>query len=83
MTGSKHLLSSYTEQEGPRVLFGDDNFGFTRGFRTLENDDVQVTGVSYVDGLKHNLLSVSQFCDNEFSVEFSTDQCTIKNRATQ
>src|SRR5204862_6210835 len=30
-----------------------------------------------VDGLKHNLLSISQFCDNNYVVEFNKSSCTV------
>jgi len=33
-----------------------------------------------VDGLKHNLLSISQFCDNGYDVIFDKTNCTIVNR---
>ena len=30
-----------------------------------------------VDGLRHNLLSISQFCDNGYDVMFDKTNCTI------
>ena len=30
-----------------------------------------------VDGLKHNLLSVSQLCDKDFKVTFDLDTCLV------
>jgi hypothetical protein len=31
----------------------------------------------YVEGLKANLLSISQFCDNDLVVQFSKNECNI------
>ena len=63
------------------VTFGDNSkvravdicsIGFT--------DTTQVEQVLLIDGLKHNLLSISQLCDEENIVDFEKDQCVIKNR---
>jgi len=35
--------------------------------------------VMLVDGLKHNLLSISQFCDNGFTITFNTRCCVIEH----
>jgi len=34
--------------------------------------------VLYVERLKYNLLSLSQFCDSSYIVSFNKDQCTVK-----
>jgi len=33
-----------------------------------------------VDGLEHNLLSISQFCDNDYDVMFEKTICTVINK---
>jgi len=33
-----------------------------------------------VDGLRHNLLSLSQFCDSGYDVMFDKTNCTIINK---
>lgn len=77
MTCEKKLLSNFQNIDGPRVLFGDNNCGQTRGIGTLVIGDIQVSEVYFVEGLKHNLLSVSQLCDKGFHVRFSKDKCDI------
>ena len=32
------------------------------------------------DGLEHNLLSISQFCDNGYNVMFGKTNCTVINK---
>jgi len=36
-----------------------------------------------VDGLRHNLLSISQFCDNGYDVLFVKNNCTVINKNDQ
>lgn len=42
----------------------------------------QVEQVLLVEGLKHNLLSISQLCDEGNVVIFEKDQCIIKSRGS-
>ena len=79
MTHKKNLLGHFVEKAGPSVTFGDNSKGHTKGYGTLETNHVSISNVSYVDGLKHNLLSISQFCDNGFSVKFDAQGCRVKN----
>ncbi|RDY01133.1 putative mitochondrial protein, partial [Mucuna pruriens] len=39
-----------------------------------------IENVLYVDGLKYNLLSVSQFCDSEYVISFNIESCIVKNK---
>ncbi|KAI3715213.1 hypothetical protein L6452_22185 [Arctium lappa] len=65
MTGDRGLLSSYKEKlGGGSVTFGDNKKGQIKGYGVIAKGDIDVNRVAYVDGLKHNLLSVSQLCDN-------------------
>ena len=41
-----------------------------------------IDGVYLVDGLKHNLLSVSQLCDKDNLVVFSPNRCMVVNMNT-
>ena len=43
------------------------------------DEDAKVA-VGLVDGLEHNLLSISQFCDNCYDVMFEKTICTIINK---
>ena len=63
MTGSKTLLDNYVEAAGPTVVFGDNSTGQTEGYGHLSNGLIKFTKVAYVNGLKHNLISISQLCD--------------------
>nr|XP_043639326.1 uncharacterized protein LOC122610400 [Erigeron canadensis] len=74
MTGCKSLLCSFRTSAGPSVTFGDDSQGRTEGFGILSNGPLTFRRVSYVNGLKHNLISVSQLCDAGYEVRFRADK---------
>ncbi|KAJ9553231.1 hypothetical protein OSB04_017276 [Centaurea solstitialis] len=80
MTGSKSVLSNYREERGPDVTFGGNGKGQTRGYGTLTNGVTTFKRVAYVEGLMHNLLSISQLCDKNHKVSFSKKKCKVKNR---
>jgi hypothetical protein len=83
MTGVKSFLTNFQEKEGPSVTFGDNAKGYTKGYGTLQLDNVRIENVSYVQGLKHNLLSISQICDKGYIVEFIANNVFIKHGSTK
>ncbi|KAJ9552991.1 hypothetical protein OSB04_017036 [Centaurea solstitialis] len=58
MTGTLELLSSYIQQEGNSIAFGGNQKGRIKGYGMIVKGEVGMHQVSYVDGLKHNLISV-------------------------
>ncbi|KAJ9566889.1 hypothetical protein OSB04_002855 [Centaurea solstitialis] len=80
MTGSKSVQSNYREEKGPAVTSGGNGKGQTRGYGTLTNGVTTFKRVAYVEGLMHNLLSISQLCDKNHKVSFSKKKCKVKNR---
>nr|KAJ0204273.1 hypothetical protein LSAT_V11C500229940 [Lactuca sativa] len=66
MTGSKSLLEDYVKKTGPAVTYGDNGKGFTKGYGNIKCNNVVFQNVSYVKGLKHNLISISQLCDADY-----------------
>ncbi|KAK1365621.1 hypothetical protein POM88_041182 [Heracleum sosnowskyi] len=75
-----HACKKVVKKTGPIVTFGDDNKGFTTGDGKLKVGNVIIENISLVEGLKHNLLSISQFCDKGYNVDFRKDKCLITNR---
>ena len=80
MIGKKTVLSNYHEEKRPSVTFGENGKGQTRGFGTLTNGVTTFRRVAYVEGLKHNLLSISQFYDKNHKVSFTKKDCKVKNK---
>ena len=77
MTGEKSLLTGVVEKAGPIVTFGDDSKVFSKGYGNLKIGNIIIENISLVEGLKHNLLSVSQFCDKGYNVNFRPERCLI------
>ena len=77
MTGDKSELSNYKAKNGPKVVFGGNSSGRTMGTGDVMKNGLIIQGVSYVEGLKFNLLSTSQFCDKGYKVTFSRDVCQV------
>jgi len=84
MTGDKEKLESYTILEkGKKVLFGNDTPAAIKGKGIAQlKEKVKAGNVLYVDGLKHNLLSVSQMCDQGTEVIFRSNGCHVRDLDT-
>ena len=59
MTGNKSMLSEFEKKAGPAVSYGYGNKGQTLGYGNIIIGNVIIEYVALVEGLKHNLLSVS------------------------
>ncbi|GJX26982.1 retrovirus-related pol polyprotein from transposon TNT 1-94 [Tanacetum coccineum] len=68
------------EESGPKVVFEDDSSGDTEGYGSVNCNGITFTRVAYVNGLKHNMISISQLCDDNFKVLFTKTQGTIFNQ---
>ncbi|KAJ9561367.1 hypothetical protein OSB04_006527 [Centaurea solstitialis] len=79
MTGTLELLSHYVNKEGSSVPFGGNQKGKIKGYGMTVKGEIIVNQVSYVDGLKHNLISVSQLCDNGMDVIYVEAARTMLN----
>ncbi|GJS91603.1 hypothetical protein Tco_0774239 [Tanacetum coccineum] len=79
MTGVKSYLHKYVEQPGPKVVFGDNSSCITEGYGSINCGGVVSTKVAFVNGLKYNLISISQFYDAKYIIQFDDKQGTIFN----
>ena len=84
MTGDKEKLESYSALEkGKKVSFGNDTPATIKGKGTAQlKEKLKAGNVLYVDGLKHNLLSVSQMCDQGTEVIFRSNGCLVRDLDT-
>ncbi|GJW64339.1 hypothetical protein Tco_0116223 [Tanacetum coccineum] len=62
MTGFKSYLHKYVEQPGPKVVFGDNSSCITEGYGSINCGGIVFSKVAFVNGLKYNLISISQLC---------------------
>ncbi|KAK2359506.1 putative mitochondrial protein [Trifolium repens] len=83
MTGDKLLFHTLNQQEGGTVGFGGNQKGRIIGIGTVGNSSLSISNVWLVDGLHHNLLSISQLCDSNYDVMFNKDSCTVIRNSDQ
>jgi hypothetical protein len=80
MTGDKNKFTSLTLKDGGNVKFGDNSKGKIIGIGNIgQTHSFIIEDVLLVDGLKHNLLSISQLCDKGYNVIFKSIMCIIVN----
>ncbi|GKC70366.1 hypothetical protein Tco_1116249 [Tanacetum coccineum] len=79
MTGVKSYLHKYVEQPGPKVVFGDNSSCITEGYGSINCRGIVSIKVAFVNGLKYNLISISQLYDAKYIIQFDDKQGTIFN----
>nr|GEZ63180.1 ribonuclease H-like domain-containing protein [Tanacetum cinerariifolium] len=77
ITGNLKLLIIFVEKFLGTVKFGNDQIAPILGYRDLVQGAVTIKRVYYIEGLNHNLFSVSQFCDADLEVTFRKSTCYI------
>ena len=69
MIGDKSLFKTLKEKEDGFVTFGDGSHSQVLGKRIVDIPGLPLlTDVLYIKGLKVNLLSITQICDEDFLV---------------
>ena len=83
MTGKKNTFRSLQEKEGI-ATFGNDNSSriLGKGTVSLGSNDASTKIVLPIENMKHNLLSVSQMCDQGHILIFSSIDCEIRKEGT-
>ena len=72
MIGDRSLFKVFKSKKGGNVIFGDRSKSQIKGKGTISLPGLQDSAnVLYVEGLRVNLLSISQICDQDFKVLFS------------
>ena len=82
MTGDSTLLIEFVERAGPSITFGNDIKGYIMGYGLISKENVIIEFVALVDGLKNNLLSISQLCDKGNEVWFTKEACVVSDKTT-
>jgi len=81
MTGDKKKFKNFKRKEQGFVTYGDNNEGKILGTGDVGGrNTLEIKDVLYVEGLKHNLLSISQLCDKGLKVIFESDYYTIPQK---
>src|SRR3954463_14502490 len=76
MTGGRSKFQDLVLKPGGEVKFGGDQKGKIIGSGTISlGNSPSITNVLLVEGLKHNLLSISQLSDNGYDIIFNQKSC--------
>ncbi|GJW44147.1 gag-pol polyprotein, partial [Tanacetum coccineum] len=59
--------------------FGNDHFATITGYGDYVQSNLKICYVYYVEGLRHNLFLVGQFCDGDLEVAFRSNTCYVLN----
>ncbi|XP_052478386.1 uncharacterized protein LOC105775394 [Gossypium raimondii] len=78
MTGEESYFMELMPKNGGKATFGDNSKGLIEDIGSIDiNSSILIKSVLYVNGLKHNLLSISQLCDKGFKVIFESNGCKV------
>ena len=78
MTGDRSLFKVFKSKKGGNVTFGNGSKTQTKGKGIISLLGLpDIVNVLYVEGLRVNLLSISQICDQDFMVLFSKGKCLV------
>ena len=84
MTGDKDKFLTLRKEKNGSVSFGNDNSSkiIGEGIVRIGNKNERAQNVLLVEDMKHNLLSVSQICDQGHKVTFDLEKCEIRKEGS-
>ena len=81
MTGDWSLFKVFESKKGGNVTFDDGSKSQIKGKEIISLPGLpDIANVLYVEGLRVNLLSISQICDQDFMVLFSKGKCLVMDK---
>ena len=73
------MFQCQTPYHGGTVTFGGNKKGkIISAGKISIHPYPSIDNILFVEGLKHNLLSISQLCDSGYDVSFNKEECVIK-----
>ena len=82
MTGDRSLFKVFESKKDGNVTFGDGTKSQIQGKGIISLPGLpNIANVLYVEGLRVNLLSISQICDEDFMVLFSKGKCLVMDES--
>nr|GFA52670.1 integrase, catalytic region, zinc finger, CCHC-type, peptidase aspartic, catalytic [Tanacetum cinerariifolium] len=79
MTGNLKSLRNFVEKFTRIIRFGNDHFAAITGYLDYVQGNLIICHVYYVEGLRYNLFSARQFCDEDLEVAFWSTTCFVWN----
>ena len=85
MTGRREELWEFQAlKDDGCINYGNKSYGTIKGYGMITNGDFSIRKVAYVEGLQHNLISVSQLVvRNGLKVSFDDDGSEIIEKKTK
>ena len=78
MIGDRYLFKVFESKKGGNVTFGEESKSRIKGKGIISLPGLtDIANVLYVEGLRVNLLSISQICYQDFMVLFSKGKCLV------
>ena len=78
MIGDRFLFKVFESKKGGNVTFGDESKSQIKGKGIISLPGLpDIANVLHVEGMRVNLLSISQICDQDFMVLFSKIKCLV------
>nr|GFB33450.1 integrase, catalytic region, zinc finger, CCHC-type, peptidase aspartic, catalytic [Tanacetum cinerariifolium] len=69
MTGDRSQLTNFANKFPGTVKFGNDHVAKIMGYGDYKIRNVTISRVYFVEGIRHDLFSVGQFCDSDLEVK--------------
>jgi hypothetical protein len=84
MTGNMDTFQTL-QAKTQTITLGNDNSSkiLGKGTFSLGNKDVAAKNVLLIENMKHNLLSVSQMCDQGHVLMFTSKDCKIQREESR
>ena len=80
MTGDKSKLSKLNKSREGRIKFGNDDLLNINGRGSVKIGRGKLKDVLHIEGLKYNLVYVSQLCNENHKVIFTKTGCQVKSK---
>ena len=82
MTRDRSLFKVFKSKKGDSVTFGDESKSHIKGNGIISLPRLSdIANFLYVKGLRVNMLSISQICDQDFMVLFSKGKCLVMDES--
>ena len=82
MTGYQSLFKVFESKRGGNVTFNEVSKSLIKSKGIISPPRLpDIANVLYIKGLRVNLLSISQICDQDFMVLFSKGKCLVLNES--
>nr|GEY60144.1 retrovirus-related Pol polyprotein from transposon TNT 1-94 [Tanacetum cinerariifolium] len=79
MIGDRSQLINFIQKFLGMVKFGNDHIAKIMGYDDYKIGNVTISRVYFVEGLRHNLFSVEQFCDSDLEVGISHETSVARS----